>query len=67
MSKTAKYLIVAVIALVILTGLAVVGLYLGGRLFATLQKLPASAVTLTTLQDYWEVYQSVPKIRRSFT
>jgi type IV secretion system protein VirD4 len=67
MSKTAKYLIVAVIALVILTGLAVVGLYLGGRLFATLQKLPASAVTLTTLQDYWEVYQSVPKIRRSLT
>jgi type IV secretion system protein VirD4 len=65
MTKTRKYLMLAAIALVFFLGLAMAGLYLGGRLFVTLQKIPTDSVTLTTLRDYWELYQYLPKVKRS--
>lgn len=65
MSKQSKYLILAAICLVVFGGLCVAGLYVGGRVFAGLQKLPPESVTLTTLRDYWDAYHDVLKVKRS--
>jgi len=65
MSKTSKYLALAVIALLFFGGLAVAGMYVGGRVFAALQKLPADSVTIMMLRDYWDAYHEMQKVRRS--
>lgn len=65
MSKSSKYLIMAVIGLVFIVGLSVAGLYVGGRLFAHFQHIPAETVTLTTLSQYWEAFHHIPKVKRA--
>jgi len=63
MSKTTKNLIGAAVALAILVALVFAGLYVGGRAFAVLQKIPSEAVTITTLHDYWLAYGDVKKVK----
>ena len=53
------------LALVVLTGLAVAGQYLGAMLFAKLEKLPPSAIGIWTLYDYWRAFADVKAVKRS--
>ena len=65
MSKTGKYLTLALLGLVFLGGFAAGGMYAGGRLFAHLQHIPSEAVTLTTLPDYWAEFGHIRKVKQS--
>ncbi|MBN3786096.1 type IV secretory system conjugative DNA transfer family protein [Burkholderia sp. Ac-20353] len=53
------------VALVVLTGLAVAGQYAGATLFAKLEKLPDSAIGLWTLRDYWHAFGDMKAVKRS--
>ncbi|KUZ76894.1 type IV secretory system conjugative DNA transfer family protein [Burkholderia ubonensis] len=53
------------LALVVVTGLAVAGQYAGATLFAKLEKLPDSAVGLWTLRDYWHAFGDMKGVKRS--
>ena len=53
------------LALVVLTALAVAGQFAGATLFAKLEKLPDSAVGLWTLRDYWHAFGDVKAVKRS--
>jgi type IV secretory pathway TraG/TraD family ATPase VirD4 len=53
------------LALVVLTALAVAGQFAGALLFAKLEKLPDSAVGLWTLRDYWQAFGDVKAVKRS--
>lgn len=55
----------ALLALVVLTGLAVAGQYAGAALFAKLEKLPSSAIGIWTLRDYWQAFGDVKGVKRS--
>jgi hypothetical protein len=51
MAKTSKVLIGAAVGVPVILGLFVGGLYLGGLVFAALQKIPSDTVTIMTLHD----------------
>ncbi len=63
MSKTTRNLVGLVMALAMIVGFSVVGLYMGGRAFAQFQSIPADGVTLTTLHDYWIAYSGYKKVK----
>lgn len=63
MAKTKKVVIGAVVAVAVLSGLFVGGLYAGGRLFADLQKIAPEAVTIYTLRDYWIAYGHIKGVK----
>jgi hypothetical protein len=43
------------------------GQYLGGLLFAKVQKLPQDAVGVFTLCDYWQAWGEVPAVKRALS
>ncbi|MEX3968144.1 type IV secretory system conjugative DNA transfer family protein [Paraburkholderia sp. EG286B] len=53
------------LASVVLAGLAVAGQYVGAMLFAKLENLPDSAISLWTLRDYWHAFGDVKAVKRS--
>lgn len=55
----------ALLALVVVAGLAVAGQFVGALAFAKLEKLPDSAIGLWTLRDYWHAYGDVKAVKRS--
>jgi type IV secretion system protein VirD4 len=65
MSKTGKYLTLAVLGLLFLGGFAAGGMYAGARLFAHLQNIPSEAATLTTLPDYWAEFGHIREVKKS--
>jgi type IV secretion system protein VirD4 len=67
MANTKKVLIGAAIVIPVLLGLFVGGLYLGGRVFAAMQKIPPDTVTLMTLHDYWLAYSSIKAVKLALT
>jgi type IV secretory pathway TraG/TraD family ATPase VirD4 len=60
-----RILIPCLVVLVIVAAAATLGQYLGGLLFAHLQKLPQEAVGVFTLYDYWQAYRDVPAVKRA--
>lgn len=63
MTKIGKALLSVAIGVPVLAGLFVGGLFLGGHVFAALQKIPSDTVTVTTLYDYWQAFSSVKMVR----
>lgn len=50
---------------VVVGGFAIGGQLAGATLFAKLQKLPDSAVGVTTLYRYWQVYADVKPVKQA--
>jgi type IV secretory pathway TraG/TraD family ATPase VirD4 len=67
MPKTFRILILGLVVVVLVTGAAILGQYLGGLLFARLQKLPQDSVGVFTLFDYWQAYGDVPAVKRTLS
>ncbi|SIT50772.1 conserved exported hypothetical protein [Paraburkholderia piptadeniae] len=67
MPKTLRILIPCVVLLLISAAAATLGQYLGGLLFARMQKLPQDAVGVFTLFDYWQAYGDVPAVKRALS
>ena len=67
MPKTLRILIPCVVLLVIIVAAATLGQYLGGLLFARMQKLPQDTVGVFTLCDYWQAYGDVPSVKRALS
>jgi type IV secretory pathway TraG/TraD family ATPase VirD4 len=65
MANRYKLLVVALFGLLIVIGVAVAGQYVGGLVFAKLQKIPQAGVTLFTLHDYWQAYGDVKAVKKS--
>ncbi|MGY2492838.1 type IV secretory system conjugative DNA transfer family protein [Cupriavidus sp. CP313] len=65
MKKRIKIVAGGVVGAGVLGGLAVAGQYAGATVFAQLQHLPASAVGIFTLHDYWIAYGSIPEVKRA--
>jgi type IV secretion system protein VirD4 len=65
MDKPHKKIVATAVGFVFTCGLAVAGLYAGGRLFADLQKIPSDSVTIYTLIDYWKAYSHVRAVKFS--
>lgn len=63
--KLKKFLIGSAVAIVVLAGLFVGGLYAGGRLFADLQKIPSESVTIFTLYEYGKVYGDMRAVKHA--
>lgn len=63
MSSAKKILIGGVAGVPAFLGLMLGGLYLGGLVFAALQKIPADVVTITTLRDYWVAYSNIKLVK----
>ncbi len=67
MPKYLRILIPCLVVLVLVCAAAAVGQYLGGLLFARMQKLPQDAVSVLTLYDYWSAYGNVPAVKRALS
>jgi len=67
MPKYLRILIPCLVLLVVVAAAATLGQYLGGLLFARIQKLPQDAVGVFTLHDYWHAYGDVPAVRRTLS
>lgn len=63
MAKIGKVLAIGASGIAVLAALFVGGLFLGGHVFAALQKIPSDTVTVTTLYDYWQAYSGVKMVR----
>ena len=63
MTKIGKALLSVAIGVPVLAGLFAGGLYLGGHVFASLQKIPSDTVTVTTLYEYWQAYSHIKMVR----
>jgi type IV secretory pathway TraG/TraD family ATPase VirD4 len=62
-----RVLIPCLVLLVISAAAATLGQYLGGLMFARMQKLPQDAVGVFTLFDYWQAYGDVPAVKRALS
>lgn len=60
-----KIIIGIVVATVLLCVFGFIGQLLGAHVFGTIEKLPDSAIGITTLYHYWPVYGHVPHVRKS--
>ncbi len=67
MPRYLRILVPCLVLLVIVAAAATLGQYLGGLLFARMQKLPQEAVGVFTLYDYWRAYGDVPGVRRALS
>jgi type IV secretory pathway TraG/TraD family ATPase VirD4 len=67
MQKILRILIPCLVVLVIVAAAATLGQYLGGLLFARMQKLPQDAVGVFTLYDYWQAWGDIPAVRRALS
>ncbi|MBC8751641.1 MULTISPECIES: hypothetical protein [Paraburkholderia] len=67
MPKIFRILIPCLVVLVIVAAAVTLGQYLGGLLFAKMQKLPQDAVGVFTLYDYWQAWGDVPAVRRALS
>jgi hypothetical protein len=67
MPKYLRILIPCLVVLVIVVAAAMLGQYLGGLLFAKMQKLPQDAVGVFTLYDYWQAWGEVPAVKRALS
>lgn len=67
MPKMLRILILCLVVLVIVAAAVTLGQYLGGLLFAKMQKLPQAAVGVFTLYDYWQTWGEVPAVRRALS
>lgn len=65
METARRFLIPGLVLMASLAVATILGLYLGGRLFVHLQKLPEAALSVFTLFDYWQAYGDVPAVKRS--
>jgi len=65
--KYLRILIPCLLLLVLVAGTATLGQYLGGLLFARMQKLPQDSVGVFTLFDYWHAYGDVPAVKRALS
>lgn len=63
MATAGKALIGSAVGVPLILGLFVAGLYLGGHVFAALQKIPPDSVTVMTLYDYWQAYSGIKMVR----
>lgn len=63
MFKIGKMLAIGIVGIAVLAAMFVGGLFLGGHVFAALQKIPSDAVTITTLYDYWKAYSDVKMVK----
>ena len=63
--KTPQLIVAVVAGLVLVSGFAIGGQLAGATLFAKLQKLPDSAVGVTTLYRYWQVYADVKPVKQA--
>ncbi|WP_321938351.1 hypothetical protein [Paraburkholderia sp. J8-2] len=64
MPRYLRIVVPCVILLVIVAGAVALGQYIGGALFARIQKLPPETAGVFTLHDYWLGYGDVPAVRR---
>ncbi|OYD60416.1 UNVERIFIED_ORG: hypothetical protein BDU10_9779 [Burkholderia sp. CF145] len=67
MPKYLRILIPCLVLAVLVAGAATLGQYLGGLLFARMQKLPQDSAGVFTLFDYWEAYGDVPAVKRALS
>jgi type IV secretory pathway TraG/TraD family ATPase VirD4 len=67
MPKYLRILVPYLVLLVIVAAAATLGQYLGGMLFARMQKLPQDSVGVFTLFDYWQAYGDVPAVKRALS
>ena len=67
MPKILRILIPCLVVLVIVAAAVTLGQYLGGLLFAKMQKLPQDAVGVFTLYDYWQTWGNVLAVRRALS
>jgi type IV secretory pathway TraG/TraD family ATPase VirD4 len=67
MPRYLRVLIPCLVVLVMVAAASSLGQYVGGLLFARMQKLPQHTVGLFTLFDYWQVYGEVQAVRRALS
>lgn len=63
MSKQKKTIIGVTAGIPLFVAFVVAGQYAGAYLFASLQKIPSAAVSITTLWDYWHAYSDIRLVK----
>ncbi|WP_233860044.1 hypothetical protein [Paraburkholderia sp. HD33-4] len=65
MPRYLRILVPCVVLLAIVAGAVAFGQYIGGVLFARMQKLPPETAGVFTLHDYWLAYGDAPAVQRA--